>query len=487
MSLATQKHWDLIGKKIRHGIDLPISALRTHQSCGIGEYLDLLPLIDWCKEIGLEVLQLLPVNDSGSDPSPYNTLSSCALNPLLLSLYALPNLSSDLQKQLSEFSVLNQLSRIDYAGVEKKKFAWLSHYYETAGKALLDTPEYHSFIKEHTWVEPYAAFKDPKRTSFYSLLQYLSVQQLLRVKKYAASKGVLLMGDMPILVSGKSADVKLFPQFFDVNFSAGAAPDVYNPNGQYWGFPLFNWENLKKDNYSWWRERLKTASHFYDIYRIDHIVGFFRIWAIPINHPGKEGRFLPDDPKIWLPQGKEHLEMLIRSSLTLPIGEDLGTVPPEVRTVLAEFGICGTKVMRWERKWREDKSFIPPKDYPLLSLTTVSTHDSPTLEMWWRDLPEEAKVFAAFKKWTYAPDLTQEQRREILRESHHTNSLFHINLLQEYFALFSELVWPNPEDERINVPGKILPTNWTYRFRPSLEEFTRHDKLKAVMKELISK
>ena len=177
--------------------------------------------------------------------------------------------------------------------------------------------------------------------------------------------------------------------------------------------------------------------------------------------------------------------MMLASSNMLPIAEDLGDVPPEVRVCLSELGICGTKVMRWERYWEKDKSFIPFKDYPPLSMTCVSTHDSRTLQLWWSDFPDEAKDYAAFKHWTYSPTLTVEQRKEILWDSHHTPSLFHINLLQEYLALFPELVWPQPEDERINIPGKVLATNWLYRFRPSVEELTAHEGLKKAIEQIL--
>jgi 4-alpha-glucanotransferase len=486
MSLPTQKQWDRIGKKKRHGIALPITALRSKQSCGLGEFLDLIPLIDWCKEIGLEVIQLLPLNDSATDPSPYNPISSCALNPLFLSLHALQNLDADLKQRLTEFTVLSQLPKMNYSEVEKKKIDWLWRYFEKVGKEITTSAPFENFVTEHSWIQSYAAFKDKQKAPFYSLLQYLSALQLLKVKQYAVTKGVLLMGDIPILVSAKSVDVALSPQLFDQTLSAGAPPDDYNHEGQYWGFPLFNWDALKKENYAWWKQRLKYASLFYDIYRIDHVVGFFRIWGIPINHSSRDGKFIPENQSLWMPDGRERLEMMINSSLMLPIAEDLGTVSSEVRVLLAQLGICGTKVMRWERKWQEDKSFIPIQDYPELSLTCVSTHDSPTLELWWRDFPQEAKVYAEFKKWSYSPQITEAQRKEILRDSHHTNSLFHINLLQETLALFPELVWPDPEEERINIPGKFLPTNWTYRFRPTLEQFMNHDKLKMAFKDLIN-
>lgn len=501
--------WKRIGIKPRHGICLPLSALRSKHDKGIGEFFDLIHLIDWCEEIGMEVIQLLPLNDSGHDPSPYNALSSCALNPIYLSLKALPNVGD-----LPDMSDLNDLQRLSYHDVQSRKMEFLRNYFENGGAKLLQKEEYFEFIKKNPWVESYALFKVLKdrlsqnswftwpielqrptpdlydkhaaEMSFYILLQYLSFLQLTEVKKYASSKNILLKGDIPILISRDSVDVWEKSELFDFNFSAGAPPDAYNPGGQYWGFPLFNWENVVQGNYSWWKRRLATAGHYYDLYRIDHVVGFFRIWAIPLNRPSKEGSFFPENPALWVPQGKEILLMMLASSPMLPIAEDLGTIPPSVRECLLELGICGTKVMRWELHYDKNKgSFIPIEDYPVISMTTVSTHDSETLQLWWQFCPKEAKDFAAFKGWTYSPDLTQQQRFEILHDAHHTPSLFHINLLQEYLAFFPELVWPNPLDERINIPGKILPTNWIYRFKPTLEEIVNHEELKQTMRKIL--
>jgi 4-alpha-glucanotransferase len=176
---------------------------------------------------------------------------------------------------------------------------------------------------------------------------------------------------------------------------------------------------------------------------------------------------------------------MLNASPMLPIAEDLGTVPLAVRRTLMELGICGTKVMRWERHWDQDGAFIPIQNYPELSMTCVSTHDSETLQIWWKERKDEAEKYAQFKGWEYTPELLNPQRKHILWDSHHTTSLFHINLLQEYFAIFPELVWSDPQDERINIPGKILPTNWTYRFRPSVEEFTTHADLESAMKGIL--
>src|SRR6185436_4022459 len=159
---------------------------------------------------------------------------------------------------------------------------------------------------------------------FYLLLQYICHLQLTSVKNYAHSKGILLKGDIPILISPDSADAWYKPQRFNFNLAAGAPPDMFNKKGQYWGFPLFDWEHLKNSDFLWWKDRLKVAAYYYDLYRIDHVVGFFRIWAIPLNHSATEGKFLPENPSLWIPQGKEVLLKILNATSMLPIAEDLG-------------------------------------------------------------------------------------------------------------------------------------------------------------------
>lgn len=508
------KAWERIGVQGHHGINLPLPSLRSKNSCGIGEFFDLLPLIDWCKELKLDVIQLLPLNDTGSDPSPYNAVSSCALNPLYLSLHALPYLNEPLKKKIREIKVLNDEQRLVYHEVQSHKMSWLIDYFNVASLEILKTTQFLLFVEENPWLVTYGLFKvlkdklgqNPWTTwpkelksptkreydqlvethwndiSFYIFLQFLCFQQLKEVHEYALKNGVSLMGDIPILLSPDSADVWGHPESFDLSLTAGAPPDTYNKEGQHWGFPLYDWKTIKRLDYSWWKQRVGYASYFYDIYRIDHVIGFFRIWAIPPNRPAIEGKFIPEEEALWAPQGKEILEELLAVSPMLPIAEDLGVVPPVVGPILKELGICGTKVMRWERNWKQENHlYIPLNHYPPISLTTLSTHDSETLDQWWSLYPDEAKPFAMNKGWTYTPTLTPEQRQQILWDSHHTSSLFHINLLQEYLRLFPELCSENTDDDRINIPGTILAVNWTFRFHVPIEEITSHEGLKKAM------
>lgn len=502
MSLATS--WDRIGKRAHHGINVPLFSLRTQQSCGIGEYLDLIPIIKWCKRIGFDVIQTLPLNDTAHDYSPYNALSAFALNPMHLSLAQLPEVEGDkaLEEEISQLQKLNALPRVDYTAVQQGKEKFLKAYLAEHGAELAASPGFRRFVENNPWLESYAHYKGLKEANDWKswekwtiqdkpdllphqLLQYLCFLQLEKVQKEAASEGILLKGDIPILINRDSADVWHEPQYFDLTFSAGAPPDMYSLDGQKWGFPLYRWEELEKNDLAWWKQRLGVAARLYNLYRLDHIVGFFRIWAIPQQAEAKEGAYIPADLNVGLQQGRNILSHLTHSSTMVPIGEDLGNVPNEVRECLAELEICGTKVMRWERRWQTDRSFINPADYPVLSMTTVSTHDSETLREWWTKHPDEAADYAASKGWTYASELTTEQQKEILRDSHQSGSLFHINLLQEYLTLFPDLRWSTAEEERINIPGVLNDTNWTYKFKPSVEELTQHEALAQLMRELI--
>lgn len=177
---------------------------------------------------------------------------------------------------------------------------------------------------------------------------------------------------------------------------------------------------------------------------------------------------------------------MIHESPLLPIGEDLGVIPPSVRTTMHQLGIPGTKVLRWERLWeKEGQPFILSSELDPVSLTTISTHDSQVFREWWNDYPEEAEEYAKTCGWTYIQPWAPEVQRLALLEAHQRSaSLFHIDLLQEYLALFPELIWPTADEERINVPGSVEKRNWRYRFRSPIEEIARHKGLKKMVAEI---
>lgn len=491
-------HWQTIGIRDHKGFVIYIPALRTKQSCGIGEYLDLLPMIDWAAEVGFDIIQILPINDGGTDPSPYNALSAFALNPTLLSLT--PFIHELQAHTLKALKKLNANKRVSYEKVSIYKDKILRDYYLKEQPRLKTNSDYKAFINENRWLEAYSHFRAMKALSnqswmdwnstyihrnakmnqeieseaaYYRFLQYLCHQQMKKVKRYAERKGILIKGDIPILVARDSADVWSHPDMFDLTLSAGAPPDQYSVEGQNWGFPLYLWETQYEKTIQWWIERLRYASNYYHIYRLDHVVGLFRIWATPLNESAKEGCFLPTNEALWLPRGEKILKDFLNHCSMLPIAEDLGSVPEAARQCLTKLGIPGTKVIRWERE--SDGSYISPDSYPPLSMTTVSTHDSEILADWWQKHPQEASPYAHQRHWKYHKKLSMKHEREILSESYHSSSLLHINLLQELLRLNKNLCWTNPEDERINIPGTLDRRNWLYKYRPSVEEITQSE------------
>jgi 4-alpha-glucanotransferase len=491
--MKTDPHWKKIGLRPHHGICLPLWALRTSRSSGVGEFLDLIPMIEWCQNIGFDCLQLLPLNDTGLDLSPYNPLTSCALDPIHLSLWDLAE-----GVGFDSFLPYTQSPRLHRREVKLLKLAWLRVYFEKRFASISATSAYAAFLKKSPWLHDYARFmanktafqwqswqswpaafrEDPAEIEFHKFLQYLCFSQFEKVRKIARSRSLFLVGDTPYLLSPDSADVWAHPHLFRLDLAAGAPPDKYNIHGQNWGFPLFNWEEMEKTHFSWCKVKLSTLQTLYDIYRIDHVVGFFRIWAIAKGRQPSDGSFIPADPTTWISQGRKILEMMIDSCPLLPIAEDLGTIPDAVFPVLKGLGIPGTKVLRWQDS-------IPYDLYEPLSLTTVSTPDMEPLPLWWQNRPEEATAFCKFKGWHYTPTLSPPQQLAILQDAHHTSSYFHINLLQEYLFPFPELHSPSLDDERINVPGTLLPANWTYRFRPSVEEIVSHEPLAHTIRGIL--
>jgi len=516
-STITGKAWQKVGMHHHHGMNIPLASIHTKQSCGIGEYLDLLPLIDYLASIKFDVLQLLPLNDSGLDHSPYSALSSTALHPIYLSLHALPHQSRELKLELKTFKSLNASQKIPYLRVLNEKIRWLKKYFSEAKETIQSDPDFQTFLENNDWVQDYALFKVLKernhnqswkkwkeeeknlsktarrkllqnyaeRASFHITLQFLCHQQLKQVKLRAEEKQVFLMGDIPILVSPNSADVWQRQDFFDLDQTAGSPPNSFDPKGQIWNLPLYNWKALEEDHFEWWRKRMQSASKYYDIYRIDHIIGFFRIWATSIGEKPETGSFIPNDPALMEAQGRKLLKTLIGFTEMLPIGEDLGDPPPFINKCMEEYGIPGLKIFRYNRNWKTDQSFIPYAHYPPLTQCSVSTHDLETVQLWWENNPQDATAYAAFKKWTYSPKLSPKNQFEILWDNHHCGSLFHINLLQEYLALVPELTWEDPEEERINYPGTKSTRNWSYRYKEPLEVLLKNEKLKNLFEKLL--
>lgn len=515
MTFLTGTQWARIGVRHHHGVALTLASLHSNSTAGCGDFACLKEFIPLLASWGFDTLQLLPLNDSGFDASPYMALSGYALHPLYLSFMQLPHFfSSFTRKKLWE--TLQQetdpsSSRFSFQKIAKQKWELLCHYLNEHQSEIETEPAFKTFCQAHEdWLEPYSAFKALKefhegkawwqwdrayqlyptklpQTLLYQqnrwkVVQYLCFQQLASVKKEADAYSIHLKGDLPILQSKDSSDVWAHRNLFDTSKEVGAPPDAYSKEGQHWGFPLYNWPEHRKQSLSWWKRRLNLAEQFYHIYRLDHIVGFYRLFAISSRKKAKEGIFFPLHSEEWIEQGQALLQELIPSSSMFPIGEDLGSIPDEVRLSLHTLGIPGTKVMRWERLWHEPhQPFIPLAHYSPESVAMVSTHDSSTMKGWSQEQPTEFKE--ALLAWGIAPATPGGSLFfDILKANHRSSSLFHINLLQEYLSLFPSLSWPSERMNRINIPGTISPWNWTLRLRPSIEQLAASKELLQVMK-----
>ena len=320
------------------GTVIPLFSLRSERGWGIGDFGDLKAMVDWLQLTGQNVLQLLPVNDTTvlggqEDSYPYNCVSVFALNPVYADIESLPRLADEARNNYyrGRRIMLNALPRVNYGAVYTLKMDYLRELFAEWGDELLATKECARFIKQQSrWLVPYTAYRflmprlgadisrwgefdnynettckrlveaypDAERElRFYTFVQYILFAQLGEAHDYANKKRVAIKGDIPIGVAPGGVDVWCDREQFNLSVSAGAPPDAFSANGQNWGFPTYNWEQMAADGYEWWRRRLQYMSNFFDAYRIDHILGFFRIWQIPRwAVSGLAGSFAPSRP-----------------------------------------------------------------------------------------------------------------------------------------------------------------------------------------------
>lgn len=330
-----QASFALYNRKLA-GTQVPVFSLRTRKSAGIGDFGDLKTMIDFVASTGQKVLQLLPINDTTithtwTDSYPYSCISVFAIHPQYVDLHALPELKdakarAEAEKTRAE---LNALDKIDYEKVNDFKINYLRQIFNQEGEKMMKTAEYKAFFQDtKQWLVPYAqysylrdkngtadfnqwpdhqvwdeaerkALADPKtaaykNVAFFYFVQFVLDRQMQEAHEHAKTKGVILKGDIPIGVNRNGCDVWTEPKYFNLNGQAGAPPDDFSANGQNWGFPTYNWFEMLKDGCQWWNRRFKNMARYFDAYRIDHVLGFFRIWEIPVHSVhGLLGQFAP--------------------------------------------------------------------------------------------------------------------------------------------------------------------------------------------------
>ena len=293
------------------GVSVPVFSLRSEHSYGVGDFGDLRRFVDWVAMTGMKVVQLLPVNDTTQnhdwqDSYPYNIISVFALHPHYLDLEAAGLLRS--KDKMTQFrrrqQELNLLSYSDYVSVDRVKHEYVELLFEEQGKTVTNSKEYKAFVEANEeWLKPYATWlndKDQQPSDLTYYLQYLLHRQLKDAADYARSKGIILKGDLPIGVNRESIEIVQHPMLFHLDSQTGAPPDAFNQQGQNWGFPTYNWDQPKGqkiDIFDWFHQRLANMQQYFDALRIDHILGFFRIWEIPDDAVyGLLGHFSPALP-----------------------------------------------------------------------------------------------------------------------------------------------------------------------------------------------
>ena len=286
------------------GVAVPVFSLRSEHSYGVGDFGDLRRFVDWAVATGMKFIQLLPVNDTTTDGRwhdsyPYNIVSMFALHPHYVDLEAAGTLRSKAQmtKFLRRRQELNALPYSDYEAVERVKTEYLQMLFEEQGKSVLDSKDFKAFVADNEdWLKPYAEFMlQPSaiihQTSYIYYVQYLLHTQLKAAADYAREKGVALKGDLPIGVNRDSVETRNYPELFNLDSQTGAPPDAFSREGQNWGFPTYHWS---EDLFRMLRHRLNHMAQYFDALRIDHVLGFFRIWEIPIEAVyGLLGQFSP--------------------------------------------------------------------------------------------------------------------------------------------------------------------------------------------------
>jgi 4-alpha-glucanotransferase len=485
------------------GVLIPLFSIRTPAQWGVGEIPDLVPFARWAASAGFSLVQVLPVNEaSRGQNSPYAALSAFAIDPVYLALDA-----------VEDFTAAGGLDALGDAAAERlahlraaPHVAWeqvrvlkgralalafarfLEHEWRhRTGRAR----ELEAFAAEHAaWLDDYALFvalhderfhgrpwgdwedaalraRDPAaltaaraaladRVLYQQYVQWQLDRQWHAARRAANEAGAELMGDLPFMVAGDSADVWSRQDDFRLDARVGVPPDVFSETGQDWGLPVYRWDRMRAQGFPWLVERARRSADLYGVYRVDHLVGFYRTYFR--EGDAVEGRFSPTEEREQIALGEKVIDIFSQGARL--VAEDLGVVPDFVRASLARLDVPGYKVLRWERAWKEPgQPWRDPATYAEVSLATSGTHDTESLADWYDELSVEDRgallalpELAALR--SRAPDRFDDGVRDALLDLLYRSGS-DLLLLPFQDALGAR--------ERVNVPGTVSDDNWTYR------------------------
>jgi 4-alpha-glucanotransferase len=537
------------------GILEPVFAIRTADDLGIGDTEGVRQMVDWCQRHNLGIFQTLPINEVSDDNSPYDGISSLAIEPTTISLSPrlTPDLTEEQFQKLAPQSLVKTLREgdVNYAKVKALKRKLLEAAFSTFLKRHFNrenqrSAEFRAFMKDNAeWLSDYSLFRvlmeengnraawdkwqqehqEPRRARtwllslpesrredlarkqlFFMYVQWLAFNQWQALKAYSESRQVYLMGDIPFGVGRYSADVWANRRFFDLAWSGGAPPEkVFRVDpftekwGQNWGIPNYRWDELRRSDYDWWRTRIGNIQKIFHLYRIDHVLGFFRIYSFPWT-PDRNADFLPlneeqaaaktggrlpgfrpapdDSPEHKAAnqlQGEEILKIVLDSSgETTVIAEDLGVVPEYVPYTLEKLGIPGFRIPSFFRE--SNGKFSDPKRYPRLSIAQPTTHDHPPLaaswEEYWANINAGKNVDASFRELRLIMEFAGVNHsgppREFTEEirTGYQAAVLNSNSWLAVFQITDVFGWT----ARFNIPGSVSAANWSYRLQQKVTD-----------------
>lgn len=495
----------------RHrGVCLPLSSMPSSESWGIGEIPDLVAMARWLQMSDCDQLMLLPVGTMAvGQASPYSACSAMAIDPIYLSLPAIDDfvraggvehLPSDARQSLA---VVTHSPAVRFAEVRRLKWFALSAAFER-----FVSDEWHNRTiragafagfasRERWWLDDYALFqacaaewpdaswqdwpsaiahREPaaltearrrfsRRILFEQYVQWVADAQWQQARQSAKALGVSLFGDLPFVVNAHSADVWTRQDEFLTEVSVGVPPDAFSDTGQDWSLPMYRWDVIHHTDFAWLKQRARRMASLYDGFRIDHLVGFYRTYG---TAPTGERFFLPPDEPTQLWQGERAIRAFVESGVDV-VAEDLGTVPDFVRASIAQLGVGGYKVLRWERHWQlPGRPFVNPAEYPTRSVATTGTHDTEPMAIWWDEAaPDDrhalAEVLHRVGIATSNPSAPwNDELRDAILRLMSTAASEHL-----FFPIQDVFGWR----ERINTPATVGDHNWTWRLPWSVDEW----------------